>query len=78
MEFEKYVGVCAYCAQTPSKHFSLPPIAVAIASRIRTTALLIGLSAVRTTLGLVGEPFASIEILLASAESERRAAVHTV
>ena len=66
-------------AKMPSILFLSPPIAVAIESRMRATALLLlGLSALRTTLGLIGEPFASIEFLLSSAESESRAAVNAV
>jgi hypothetical protein len=64
--------------QPPSIHFYLPRIAVAIETNICTALLFLGLSAVRTTLRLVGEPFASKEFLLASAESESCAAVYAV
>ena len=76
---ENYLGVFATGGADSSIHFPLRPIAVAILTNIRATALLfLGLSAVRTTLWLVGEPFASKEFLLASAESESCAAVQAV
>ena len=75
---ENYLGVFATGGADSSIHFPLPPLSVAIAPRRITALLFIRLSAVRTTLGLVGEPFASKEFLLASAESESCAAVHAV
>jgi hypothetical protein len=60
-------------------HFPLPLIAVAIPATIPITALLLlGCSAVGTTLGLVSEPLVSEELLLVSAKGETCAAVYAL
>ncbi len=76
---ERYLGVFATRGTDSRMHFSLPLRAVAIPATTRTTALLfIGSSAVRTTLGLVGEPLGSEELLLASVKGETCAAVYAL
>ena len=76
---ERYLGVFPARGADGRMHFSLPLIAIAIPAIIRTTALLFpGCSAVRTTLGLVGEPLASEELLLGSAKGETCAALHAL
>lgn len=77
--FERYLCVFPTCCTNSSIHFPLPLIAVAIPTTIWTTGLLLfGYSAFRTTLGIVGETFASEELLLWSCKAKLCAAVHTV
>jgi len=76
---KRYLGVFPARGADSRIHFSLPLIAIAIPAAIRTTTLLFpGCSAVRTTLGLVGEPLGSEELLLGSAKGETCAALHAL
>ncbi len=76
---ERYLGVFPASGADSRMHFSLPLITVAIAAPIRTTALLLlGCSAIETTLGLVREALASEELLLVSAKGEACAAVYAL
>jgi len=72
---ERYLGVFPARGADSRIHFSLPLIAVAIPA---TALLFPGCSAVRTTLGLVGEALGSEELLLGSAKGETCAAVYAL
>ena len=75
---EGYLRLFATRGADSVMHFPLP-LTIAIPGTIRTTALLFsGLSALRTTLGLISEAFGSEELLLLSAKGKTCAALHTL
>jgi hypothetical protein len=59
-------------------HLPSPLITIAIVIRWTTALLFPSSSALRTALGLISEPFAGKEFLLASAESEGSPTVRTL
>ena len=71
---ERHLGVFTTRAANSIVHYPLALVAIAITTML----LLVGLSAFRTTLGLVCESFGSKELLLTSAKGETCAAVHTL